>query len=270
MLRHLRFFTAVADARHFGDASRDLGMTQPPLSQGIQRLERKLGVRLFERDARSVRITAAGQALLPAARDLLRLEEEFVAQAKDLEVPNQVRLGLAGDLDDLVTDLVSATVSIGAEIAPTIAGSVELVDLMREGMLDIAVVRHPGVFDGLRSGPVLVVPTHLEPTISNATIAHTALPVAVAPRHHQPPAHHQLVDALRRIGHSGAVLEAADSSQRRALAAAGVAVRLAPGAPYDASCPPLRMRVVMPLPANQRPGVDHDAVQAALEQVLTP
>lgn len=271
LLRHLRFFAAVADARHFGAAARDLGMTQPPLSQGIRRLESRLGVRLFDRDARGVRITAAGHGLLPAARELLRLEEDFVDLATELVVPSRIRLGVAADLEDLIPDVVGALAG-AAPVAPTVAGSVGLVDLLRDGLLDVAVVRHPGVLDGLTTGPVLVLPTRLEPPGGRAPTTVDPLPVAVPPRHHQPPAHDQLVDTLRRSGHSGRVVEASDS-QRRALTAAGAALRFVPvaaGLPHDPDCPPLRLRIALPLGAQRRPEVDHVAAVAALEQALTP
>lgn len=268
LLRHLHFFAAVADTRHFGDAARDLGMTQPPLSQGIQRLEVRLGIRLFDRDARGVRITPTGQALLPYARELLRLEGEFDDLATGFAAPTQIRLGLTGDIDELIDDVVGALASAGQEIAPIVAGSVELVDLLRDGALDIAVLRHPGIVDGLEAGPVLVVPTRWEPARVDAT---SSLPVAVPPRHHQPPAHDQLVDALRRAGHSGSVVEATENAQRRAMTAARNTVRLAPaaaGTPADADAPPLRLRIATPLPKHRRSDVDHALAVAALTAAL--
>lgn len=273
LLRHLRFFTAVADARHFGEAARDLGMTQPPLSQGIQRLEGRLNMRLFDRDARGVRITTAGQLLLPPARELLRLEADLLERARDLVVPNQIRLGVAGDLDDLVPQMVGALAATGRAVAPTVAGSVELVDLLRNGLLDLAVVRHPGVLDGLIAGPVIGLPTRLEAPDGKTSPRHQGLPVAVPPRHHQPPAHDQLVDALRRVGHSGQVVEAPDGVQRRALTAAGTAIRFVPtvaGTTLDSDCPPLRLRVAIPHGSQRRPEVDAPAAAAFLEQLLAP
>ncbi|HZY15458.1 MAG TPA: LysR family transcriptional regulator, partial [Ramlibacter sp.] len=62
-LRLWRQFVAVAEALHFGRAAQALHMTQPPLTQGIAQLERLLEARLFERTKRSVRLTAAGEAL---------------------------------------------------------------------------------------------------------------------------------------------------------------------------------------------------------------
>jgi len=70
-LRLWRQFVAVAEELHFGRAAQRLHMTQPPLTQAIAQLERLLGVMLFERTKRSVRLTTAGEALVPQARELL-------------------------------------------------------------------------------------------------------------------------------------------------------------------------------------------------------
>ncbi|MYW71067.1 LysR family transcriptional regulator, partial [Pseudonocardia sp. SID8383] len=71
LLRHLTFFVAVAEERHFGRAAARLGMTQPPLSQGLRRLEARLGTSLFDRGPGGVSPTAAGRDLLPRARALI-------------------------------------------------------------------------------------------------------------------------------------------------------------------------------------------------------
>src|SRR5262245_25332947 len=80
--RHLRYFAAVAETLNFGRAAARLHISQPPLSRQIQSLEREIGARLFNRGTRGVRLTAAGRALLPEARRLLREADALVEGAR--------------------------------------------------------------------------------------------------------------------------------------------------------------------------------------------
>ncbi len=94
-LRVWRQFLALAEALHFGRAAQALNMTQPPLTQAIQQLERRLGVMLFERTRRSVALTPAGAALVEPARQLLQQAAALPGRAHDAargEV-GRIRLG---------------------------------------------------------------------------------------------------------------------------------------------------------------------------------
>lgn len=94
-LRSLRQFVAVAEELHFGRAAARLHMTQPPLTQAIQKLEAELGAPLFERTSRSVALSAAGAALLPQAQRLIADAEALapLVQAAARGQSGRVRLG---------------------------------------------------------------------------------------------------------------------------------------------------------------------------------
>ena len=98
-LRQLRYFIAVAEEQHVGRAAVRLNMTQPPLSQAIQALETALGASLFIRQKRGISISAAGQALLPEARRLI----------KDTEaLPELVQSAAQGETGQLALAFVSS------------------------------------------------------------------------------------------------------------------------------------------------------------------
>jgi DNA-binding transcriptional LysR family regulator len=92
-LRQLRYFVTVADELNFGRAAERLRIAGPSLSQQIKALERDLKVQLFDRDRRSVALTAAGSALLPRARALIGQADELRRQALGMSGSEPVRIG---------------------------------------------------------------------------------------------------------------------------------------------------------------------------------
>ncbi|WP_210604574.1 LysR family transcriptional regulator [Brevibacterium oceani] len=96
--KQIRAFLVLAEELHFGRAAERLQMTQPPVSRLIRNLETSLSAQLFDRSTRSVRLTAAGEALVQPARDILmshQLAEAAVKAAGQGEV-GHVRLAFTG------------------------------------------------------------------------------------------------------------------------------------------------------------------------------
>src|SRR5204862_7137102 len=95
-LRHLRYVVAVAEELHFGRAAIRLRISQPPLSQQIRQLEEELGVKLFDRTKREVRLTEAGKRIVLEAQLILSQAGHFVSVASVASEGGIGRLSVAG------------------------------------------------------------------------------------------------------------------------------------------------------------------------------
>ncbi|GAA1607919.1 LysR family transcriptional regulator [Kribbella sancticallisti] len=136
-LRQLRYFVAVAEELNFGRAAARLLIAGPSLSQQIKALERDLGVRLFDRDRRSVTLTASGQALLPGIRDLLRQADELRRSAAGLSATEPVRLGYVSWYP---ADLISRSSGVAQLLVdPWVMPSHTQATRVAEGSVDLAI-----------------------------------------------------------------------------------------------------------------------------------
>jgi DNA-binding transcriptional LysR family regulator len=84
-IRPLRYFISVAEHLNFTEASKQLYVAQPAVSQQIAHLEKKIGVKLFRRNKHSVQLTNAGSVFLKDARDILKRLDESVLHAQQAE-----------------------------------------------------------------------------------------------------------------------------------------------------------------------------------------
>lgn len=176
----VRTFLAVSEARSFTRAGARLGRTQSAISLQIRRLEAQLGQTLLSRDPRHVVLTETGEAFLPQARRLLRLNDDILAGMAAEDVEGEVRLGAP---EDFATTHLPSVLGAFARSHPRVALSVtcdltlNLLDRLRDGSLDLALVkreplgpelgvrvwREPLVWVGL--GPELIRPGLVTPLV---------------------------------------------------------------------------------------------------------
>lgn len=173
-VRWLEAFVAVAEEQHFGRAAARLHMAQSPLSQLVRKLEAELGVPVFERSTRHVRITPAGEALLPSAYRILndlRTATESARSASG-EVRGTVRLGFSGAHNHhTLPPLARAIRRAHPEIELKLVGGVRTkdgLDLLRRGSLDLS-------FIGIVTDP--------EPPLASRTISHKEVGLVVSVDH---------------------------------------------------------------------------------------
>lgn len=276
--RHLEIFVALAEEEHFGDAAQRVGITQPPLSQALRRLEALLGVRLFDRD-RGVTLTDEGALLLPhARRALAALTELRDTGAREQADGRRLRLGLAPELPARLGAAVAAAPVRAGErrrVSVTTAATSTLLSEVSAGRLDVAVIRHPAVLHGLAAGPVELFPTSvLTPAEGPRQPGGARLPYAVRPRAEAPAAHDLFVDTLAGRGRRVDTVTVSDERAALALVAAGQAVLVTADGTLEAEgverhatadpALPLRLRVVWD-PRRLRTAETTDAAKVLVE-----
>lgn len=183
----MRYVVAVAETNSFTRAAERCLVVQSALSHQIARLEKELGARLFERTSRRVRLTPAGAAFLPAARQCLDAAERAAAEVAAAvgEVRGRLAVGLiptvtAVDIPGALRDFRERYPRV--RISLRVGASDELVEQVGEGALDVA-------FLGL--------PTTVRPRgVAAHELARDRLVAVVAPDH--PLAGESRVD-LRRL-----------------------------------------------------------------------
>ncbi len=129
-LRQLRYFVAVAEQGNISQAAKTIFLTQPALSRQIKALEEEIGHCLLERQAHSIRLTPAGQALLPEARELLRQADQVLERARAAGRGLRLRVGYA---PSLAAGMLSVAVSNFSQAHRN--AQVELLDLSTAEML---------------------------------------------------------------------------------------------------------------------------------------
>jgi DNA-binding transcriptional LysR family regulator len=143
-LRQLSYFVAVAEEGQFTRAATRVSVAQPAVSAQIGRLERELGEALFHRDQRAVRLTAAGEALLPHARAALAAAErgrDTIASLRGV-LHGRLRIGVAGPVDHRLAETLGAfhRAHPAIEIALSSQHNEPLLDALLTGNMDAGVI----------------------------------------------------------------------------------------------------------------------------------
>ncbi|WP_327432825.1 LysR family transcriptional regulator [Streptomyces sp. NBC_01236] len=168
-LRQLSYFVTVAEELHFGRAAERLHIVQSAVSQQIQRLERELGAELFDRSPRHVRLTGAGERLLPEARAVLAAAERAraaVAPAAGLRLGTST--GLGEHLDRVLAAFAEREPDVPVELVALPAE--ERLARVADGRLDAAFVRGVSPRDQLPG--VRVLPLWPDPLVAALPAAH--------------------------------------------------------------------------------------------------
>lgn len=147
-LKQLRYFEALSRFGHFGHAADACAISQPALSVQIKELEQSLGMPLFERGPRSVRLTAFGETWLERVRDILRAVDELgeLARAARGGLTGRLRLGV---IPTIAPYLLPALIGALREAYPTLELDVRetmterLIAEIADGRIDTAIVALP-------------------------------------------------------------------------------------------------------------------------------
>lgn len=240
-LRHLRYFVAVAEERHFGRAAKRLRIAQPPLSRQIHDLEAELGFALFDRSRRRVDLTPAGTVLLTHTRRVFAALELGVHEARRASKGELGRI-VVGYLSSLAYSGLTALLRGFRERYPTIEIALrelppqEQIDALKSGSIDVGFVRAPVEDAALESECVrrealmAALPTD-HPMASKKRIALHSLmnePFVFFPRARAAAFFDHLMALCREAGFTPRIVQEAPQLDVVSLVAAGFGVSILP------------------------------------------
>lgn len=225
-LRHLRYFTAVAEDQNVTKAAARLHISQPPLSRQIRDLEEELGVALFKRTAKSIELTEAGKVFLNEARAVLLRSDEAVQTVRAVAqgARGQVRVGYA---PSLTVQILPKALKLfeqkypGTRVALHDCSSSECGEKLMAGKLDIALgAKHGGrmrrgvVFEKLAAYPLYCAVPVSHPLAKKRTVSLSQITeerLIGYSRDEYPEYHEWLRELFRATGHNPVVAEEHDS-----------------------------------------------------------
>ncbi|MDL9979041.1 LysR family transcriptional regulator [Microbacterium sp. ASV49] len=147
--RQVEYAIAVADELSFTRAAQRVYAGQSTVSAGIRALERELGTVLFERDQRGVRITSAGEAVLPALREVLEAQARARTAADPRgELRGELRIGVFSSVSSLALPRIIGEFHrehplVDLRLRAATGGSGELAEAVRRGRLDLSLFGLP-------------------------------------------------------------------------------------------------------------------------------
>ncbi|WP_433250596.1 LysR family transcriptional regulator [Streptosporangium sp. CA-135522] len=211
-LRQMEYFLAVAEEGGFGRAAERLNIVQSAVSQQIRRLERELGLTLFDRSTRHVHLSAEGERLLPEARAVIAAAHRTRQVAAEIMAGTDgiLRLGtIHGPGDRLYRTLAElAAIAPRLQVRLKDAPLADRLAAVRSGELDAALARALTSAPDLRLIPVWTDPLYValpaahplaaEPLLHLEQLAR--LPLRLAPREKNPPFHDLITDSCREAG----------------------------------------------------------------------
>ncbi|NHC60813.1 LysR family transcriptional regulator [Paenalcaligenes suwonensis] len=208
-LRFLETFIWIAKLGSFKAAANKLHLTQAAISSRIASLESDLEQQLFERGKRGLLLTSAGQKLLGYSKQMLHLEQELLKELKaPVTVRGRVRLGI---IDSVVHTWFTSFITTlhehhpEIEIELTVESSMRLHDLLKRGLIDVALQTDPILAEGVHNAPVgtmkmgwIIAVSQLPPQpVKLADILQNSS-IVTFPRHSQP--HLLLLNILEQEG----------------------------------------------------------------------
>lgn len=241
-LRHLRYFQAVAEEGSFTRAAARLHIAQPPLSRQIRQFEEELGVQLFERTTRALRLTEAGRFLLEQSRLLTARLEEVLEGTRRLGRTQRRWFGIGfvpstlyGFVPELIRQLRSADPLV--EVGLTEMTTLPQLEALKAGRIDLGIGRilldDPAIERRvLMTEPLMAaVPLH-HPLAAVGSVAVERLaqePFVLYPARPRPNFADHVLGLFRAAGHALQVAQEANELQTAiGLVAAGLGVTVVP------------------------------------------